>query len=113
MKEKKRATSKITTCEVCGKAVFIRGLKSHIRLAHHMKLNEVVTQVIERKYLSNKGDKVELTQVVAFREETKASPTKKAKRTQKDCPHGSFLKMLDWHVENGFNTMKTSYDPTI
>lgn len=40
-------TSKKVKCEICGKVVFARGLKSHIRLLHELKI-ENVTQVTEK-----------------------------------------------------------------
>lgn len=46
----KRKPSLQVKCDICGKLVFQRGLKSHIRLQHKLKINEttkVITQVKE------------------------------------------------------------------
>lgn len=69
MKKKKQASSQLLTCDICGKKVFARGLKSHVRLQHKLKLEtQVVTQVIEKEYIKPKHKSGKL-----FTEEIKLS----------------------------------------
>lgn len=43
MERKKRIPGVKVTCAICGKAVYERGLKGHVRLKHHANITEVVT----------------------------------------------------------------------
>jgi len=45
MEVKKRASSKLVPCDHCGKMVHERGLISHVRLKHKLKITQVTTQV--------------------------------------------------------------------
>jgi hypothetical protein len=40
-----QAKSKKVNCEICNKEVYARGLKSHLRLKHKLKITQVTTQV--------------------------------------------------------------------
>lgn len=53
---KQQAASQLVKCDICGKQVRARGLKSHVRLLHKMKVEtQVVTEVIEKTYTPEKG----------------------------------------------------------
>ncbi len=41
---KKNTPSQTVKCDLCGKSVFARGLKSHLRLAHKVKMTQVTAQ---------------------------------------------------------------------
>lgn len=49
-KAKPRASDKIMKCDLCGKTYAARGIKSHMRLFHHLKVTEVEKVVVEKKY---------------------------------------------------------------
>jgi hypothetical protein len=75
---KRRAAPKKIACEICGEHFSERGIKSHLRLFHKLKVTEItqviepeITQVIPRKITqvtkSEKGGKIttpEITQVI-------------------------------------------------
>lgn len=43
-KKKTQLPSQTVKCDLCGKSVFARGLKSHLRLAHKVKMTQVTAQ---------------------------------------------------------------------
>jgi len=51
----KATESKQVTCEVCGKTFAARGIKSHMRLFHHLKVTEKKVTLVD-KYLSPVSD---------------------------------------------------------
>ena len=53
MKTKKRQPSELIPCEICGKSVFKRGYKGHIRLLHGLNITET-TKVIDSVTKVNK-----------------------------------------------------------
>ncbi len=55
-KKKKRKSSKKIICPICGKIIFARGYKSHIRLKHHMKVKEVVKEIYKFTKLEENKD---------------------------------------------------------
>ena len=45
MKPRKQAQSKKVKCDICGQICYARGIKTHLRLKHNLKITEIVTQV--------------------------------------------------------------------
>lgn len=72
MAKKQQATSQLLTCDICGKKVYARGLKSHVRLQHKLELStQVVTQVVTKEYIApetKKGAKQKKTTGILFNE---------------------------------------------
>lgn len=100
----KRAPGIKVPCDVCGKMVFQRGLKSHLRLQHNLKVREITkvlettpTQVKIKPQNSSKSKNI--THQVVTRQVVET------KRIYESCPHSDFLGRLNWHVDRGHNYM--------
>ncbi len=59
--QKNRKRSKKIVCPICGKIIFARGYKSHIRLKHHIKVTEVVKEIYKFNNLEEDTEKNEKT----------------------------------------------------
>ena len=46
----KQAKSKQVKCEICGKSFAARGIKSHMRLLHQLKVTEQIKQIVQKTY---------------------------------------------------------------
>jgi hypothetical protein len=61
---KKQATSKKVKCDICGKPFLARGVKSHIRLFHKLKVTEKTIEIVEKKFAPIKKISHNTTKVI-------------------------------------------------
>lgn len=71
----KRKSGKKVACEICGKFVFERGLKSHIRLAHNLKIKETTEVVKTPAQVKDRGTTVISETYKVVKEYTPNGPT--------------------------------------
>jgi acetyl-CoA carboxylase beta subunit len=70
--KKKRPPSQLVKCDICGKEVFERGLKSHVRLQHHLhfrKVTQVVSKPVTQVITQVKGAEITSVKVREVRHE--------------------------------------------
>lgn len=75
----KQTKSKLTPCPVCGKMCRERGLKSHMRLLHQLKITEVSQVKKEKTQVVLRDTKVNTQEIIT----TRVIETKKTLESEK------------------------------
>ena len=100
-----KSKSRQVKCDICGKTFAARGIKSHMRLMHHLKVTEQVSEIVHRVF--------EPVQIDLGTKVNSSGDLGKSSQDLSKLEENSSKALFErWYVRDGDNSEKSFDNPT-